>query len=139
MLIRQFEASEGEVTAATHLTTRLVFNSVTTGECFSGIVLDNAGVAFTKKANNGNSQITGEWLIAGTPGDFYVQRTVTQGSLTTDPGSGFLQLNATRTYSIRQIGTGDRTTIIFLEISDDAGGTNVVASATITMFAQVEE
>ena len=139
MLISQYEASEGAVTAATHLTTRTVFNTVTTGECFSGIVLDNAGVAFTKNADDGNSQITGEWLIAGTPANFYVQRTVTSGSLTTDPGAGFLQLNVTRTYSIRQIGTGDRTTKILLEISDDAGGTNIVASATITMFAQVEE
>lgn len=139
MLIHQNQESDGVVTEATNLTTRTVFNTVTTGECSSGIVLDNAGVAFTKNANNSNSQITGEWLIAGTPANFYVQRTVIQGTLTSDPGGGFLQLNATRTYSIKQLSTGSKTTIIFLEISDDAGGTNIVASATITMFAQIEE
>ena len=139
MLVHQIQDSEGAVTSAVNLTTRTIENSVTTGDCHSGIRLDNAGVAFTKNANNSNSQITGEWLLAGSAAGFFVQRTIISGTLDTDPGAGFLQLNATRTYAILQSSSGDQTTVIFLEISSDVSGVPIVDTATITMIAQVEE
>lgn len=137
MLVHQIQDSEGAVAEAVNLSTRMIINEVTSAECHAGIVLAGDGVAFTKNPNNSDSQITGEWLITGSAASFYVQRTIITGSLDTDPGSGFLQLNSTRTYAILQSGLGRQAAQIFLEISDDASGIPVVESATITMEALV--
>jgi len=116
-----------------NITNRTVSNIRFGATCHSGIKLDNDGILYTIQPNGGFSAIIGEWNINGPVGNFFAQRTILNGgSLEVDPGTGFLQLNADRIYDNQKSSIGLKRTTVFFEISDDAGGTNIIATATMT-------
>lgn len=132
MLVHQNQESEGTVSDTVTLTDRTVENTSDEAPVSSGIQLNSSGVLFTYQPNGGLSQITGEWLVSGSASGFFVQRTITVGTLETDPGAGFLQLNTTRDYVNLKSTNGSKTTTVFFEISSDVSGVPIVATATMT-------
>jgi len=106
--------------------------------CYSGIMFGSDGVLYAIQNNTGTSAIIGQWLVNGTPSDFYVSRMINSGTLNTDAGAGPLQLNAARLYRISRSITGAKTTIITCQLSDDVSGLPILDSATFTLIAEYE-
>lgn len=107
-------------------------------------VFQSDGVLFIDRSSNGgcvtgDSTITDEWFenspITGVGSGYYVDRTVTAGTLDADPGA-CVQLSSDRTYTVTRSSIGTDTTVIDFELHTAAGcaGT-AVASATITLTA----
>ena len=136
MLVHQVQETEGVGNDTVTLNDRTVVQAGFSGTIHSGIQLNSSGVLFTYQANGGTSQISGEWLVRGTASTFFVQRTITDGTLETDAGAGFLQLNSSRNYINEKSTTGSKSTTVFFEISSDAGGTTIVATATMTFVSE---
>lgn len=136
MLIHQIQSSGGAVSEAVTLNDRSIFRFRLSGTCHSGIKLGSDGVLSLIQSDGGFSQVTGEWLVAGTPADFYVQHTIIVGTLEVEPGSGFNQLNTDRIYDNQKASAGDKLTTVFFEIADDAGGTNILDTATMNFSSE---
>ena len=137
MLIHQTQSSEGIAGNTANIIDRTVSNSRPfDSPCHSGIRLGTDGVLRTFQAAGGLSGVQGEWLVNGSPGGFYTQRTIISGTLEVDPGAGFLQLNVDRNYDNQKASEGVKTTVVFFEIADDAGGTNVLSTATMTFRSE---
>lgn len=132
MLVHQTQTSEGAVIDTVVLGNRNVTNFRAVLPCESGIKLDSDGILYTVQNDGGFSAIIGEWLVSGTASTFYVEHTILDGTLETDPGPGFLQLNVDRIYINLKSSEGTKITTVFFEISSDASGTPVVATATMT-------
>lgn len=134
--IEETDGSSGAGVAGVNVINRLIFQQNFFSDCHAGVKLGSNGVLSTINAFGGFNPIEGEWLITGTAANFYVKRTIVSGTLDTDPGPGFLQLNTDRIYElIRDIdGTGN--TVLFLEFSSDASGVPIVASATYDITAE---
>ena len=137
MLVHQIQDTEGIVNNAVKLNSTTLIRISVNGPTFSGIQLQLTGDLFYRQTNGGLSQIAGQWLIFGSPGTFYVQRTIISGTLETDPGPGFLQLNATRSYTNRKDTIGVKTTEVFFEISDDVSGVPVIEMASMIFESEV--
>ena len=123
---------EGPPIDTVKITNRTVFSVRFSGTCHSGIIFRTSGVLNTIQANGGNSVVPGEWLVTGTASTFYLQRTIISGTLQSDPGGGFLQLNTTRTYEKQKNSAGNSVTVVFFELAADAGGTDILDTATMT-------
>ena len=132
MLVHQIHTSEGSASDTVVLNNRTIVRASASGTVSSGILLSNNGILFLYQANGGVSQVIGEWLVVGTASDFYVQRTVIDGTLEIDEGAGFLQLNVGRDYVNEQEFEGLKSTTVFFEIASDASGAPIVATATMT-------
>lgn len=132
MLVHQTQTSEGAASDTVTLNDRTVLREGFEGTINSGIQLNSSGVLFLVQANGGTSAVGGEWLVSGTASTFYAQRTIISGTLEVDSGAGFLQLNATRDYINQKSTSGLKTTVVFFEISSDASGVPLVATATMT-------
>ena len=140
MLVHMKQESEGAGVDAVKLSGRLVSNFAFGHACHSGILLGSTGVLFTIQENGGFSAVSGEWLVVGDSADFYVQRTITSGTLQTDPGTGFLQLNTSKTYdNIQTAQFQTKTTVVYFEISSNASGSPVIADATMTFASNRED
>lgn len=138
MILRQIHGTDGDAVAAVNVTDRTVFRFRIGDTCHSGIRFASDGVAFLIQANGGFSSIINEWLISGSAAGFWVQRTIISGTLEVDPGTGFLQLNATRTYDNQKVSIGPKTTSLFFEFSSDVSGSPIVATATMTFTSERE-
>lgn len=106
------------------------------GDAYSGVRFSSDGnmYAFQKA---GGVTVIGSWLVSGTNSDYYIVSTVDAGSLTTDPGRGPLQLNATRDFNcIDTSYTGGAVTAVVsftiedVATTDFAGPTGLSFSAT---------
>ena len=100
---------------------------------YSGLKVDADGGLYEKTPTGGWSRYA-TWLLAGTNTTYYVSRTVTEGSLTTDAGAGPLQCNADREYFISTNGPLKITTVV-VNLSNDVSGSPIVASASYTFSA----
>lgn len=136
MLVHQNQTSEGTVSANVKLNDRIVSNVIFDATCHSGIKTGGGGVLSTIQANGGFSAISGEWLISGTPAAFFIQRTITEGTLEVDPGTGFLQMNTDRIYDNQKSTIGVKTTKVFFEISSDVSGVPVIDTADMTFTSE---
>ena len=104
---------------------------------YSGVKFDDDGDVYRRQAGGGWSRV-GTWLQNGTNSDFYISRT-TSDTLDTDAGAGPLQMNSDRIYDVQRSGVGTDTAEVIFEISNDAGGTPVVAGpTTYTFYAEKE-
>lgn len=104
------------------------------GPSYSGVKFDIDGNMYKRQAAGGWSSI-GAWLFKGVASDYYVQRVVDSGTLTTDDGDG-VQLTANRIYDIQQ--TAPFVTleaVVTFELSTDAPGTSVEAGPTALSFS----
>lgn len=134
MLVHQITATKGEIaTQVLTLRDRTIINFTLDADCHSGVIFSSSGRLLRIQNNGSTSLIVGEWLVNGTPADFYVQRTIISGTLDekVDPGAGFLQLNTSRSYDNIKRSLGRKTTVVFFELSSDASGVPLVASATM--------
>lgn len=138
MLIHQIQVSEGASTPSVVLNSRTVSTVIVDRSCSSGIKLDSTGVLFTIQSNGGFSAISGEWLNNGTASNFYVRHNITSGTLETDPTENvWNQLSSDRTYiNLSNIQNISKTTQVFFEVSSDANGTTIVASANMTFTSE---
>lgn len=136
MLVHQHQTSEGSVSDSVKLTNRTVFRDRTGAQCHSGIQTNASGVLNLVQNNGGLSAVSGEWLLTGSAAGFWIQRTINSGTLETDPGAGFLQMNTSRLYENIQTGSGLKTTEVFFEISSDISGVPVVETATHTYHSE---
>jgi len=69
---------------------------------------------------------------AGVGSSFWIRRTITGGSLSTDPGAGWLALSTGRSF-VRNRTTnseGTNTCTLYFEIATDSGGSNIVATSS---------
>lgn len=136
MLIHQIQSSGGTVSEGVNINDRTIGGERLSGTCHSGIKLGSDGVLSTIQADGGFSQVTGEWMLAGTPSDFYVQHTIIVGTLEVEPGPGFNQLNTDRIYDNQRATAGVKLTTVFFEIADDAVGTNILDTATMNFASE---
>ncbi len=117
-----------------------------TGSKFSGT--GHAGIEFRsdgtefKTPINGNSGYTvdlGKWIDVGAPGDVWIQRTITGGSLgsfnSEDAGSGRLRLNVTRAFRIERASLGSDNLTCTFDFFDAASGGNNLYSFSRTFTA----
>jgi len=92
------------------------------GTVYSGIRFDSDGDIYAASPTGTYNRV-GTWLLSGTNTDFSVNRTIDAGTLTTDAGSGDLQLNADRTFDVQQATPGaDKTTDVTFQIRNWNGG-----------------
>ena len=137
MLVHQIHETEGIGNDNVKLLSIELFRLSVSGPTSSGIRLGSNGVLSYYQSNGGLSAISGQWLIFGDPSTFYVQRTILNGTLETDPGAGFLQLNTNRDYINLMALMGLKTTEVFFEISDDISGVPVIETATMTFNSEI--
>jgi hypothetical protein len=78
------------------------------------------------------------WLDAGSNTQVWVQRTIISGSLNTDAGSGVLACTSDRAFGVLQSVVGSTTCVIDLKFYSDSGGTQLLDTQRVTLFAQVE-
>lgn len=105
---------------------------------YAGLRFDSNGSVYERTAS-GVWVNTGAWLLDGAASDYYLWRTLDGGTLTQDDGDGN-QLNtddldyyiATSTPWFRRI------TIVTFSISDDSGGSNILATRQYTFQAYRE-
>ena len=90
----------GVVTAAVHLPANAFVSTGGTLPIYSGLKIDADGGLYERAPAGGFNRFA-TWLLKGTASTYYVQRTIIDGSLTTDPGTGWLQLNTDRIYDIQ--------------------------------------
>ncbi len=132
MLLRRIHDTDGAPLANVNITDRNIRNSIGSGTCHSGVSFGSDGVLSKIQANGGFSAISGQWLVTGAASTFFVQRTILSGTLEVDPGTGFLQLNSTRTYDNQKSSAGEKITEVFFEVSSDVSGVPIVDTATMT-------
>ncbi len=133
---QNWDSEQNVVGNLARINNRTISNVLSGGTCHSGIQLDNDGILYLIQANNGISAVIGEWNINGAVANFFVQRTIISGTLEIDPGAGFLVLSTDRIYDNQKSSVGVKTTEVFFEISDDAGGTNIIDTATMTFVSE---
>ena len=104
------------------------------GPSYSGVKFAIDGNMYRRQAAGGWSSI-GAWLLKGVASDYYVQRVVESGTLTTDDGDG-VQLTTDRIYDIQQPVPFDvLAALVTFEISTDAPGASVEAGPTALSFS----
>jgi len=130
MLVHQSHTSEGTVSAFVNITDRTISNAAVPGTVHSGVRVGSGGELFAIQANGGFSEISGEWLPVGTPGNFFVASTILSGTLEVDAGSTFVVCSTNRDYDNQKTTQGLKTTSILLTFSSDVSGVPVVATAT---------
>jgi hypothetical protein len=113
-------------------------NSVTTGLVIASTGEITLTTATIVTVQSGTRQ-TGWWLPTGAaPGtSYWVRRVLVSGSLSgSDPGSGWLSLSSSRTYSILRSTNGTSTCVLYFEIASDSAGTTIVGtSGNVTLTA----
>lgn len=99
------------------------------GTVYSGIKFDSDGDIYALSASGSYNRV-GTWLLSGTNTDFSINRTIDDGTLTTDAGAGDLQLNADREYDVQQATPGaDKVADVTFQIRNwNAGSPNVTYS-----------
>lgn len=130
------EGSSGAGIAGVNAANRIISNEQPLVPCHSGVKLGSDGVLSVVNAFGGFNVVAGEWLITGTAANFYVKRTIITGTLETDPGGTFLQLNVDRIYDNIQVPAGIKETTILLEFSSDVSGVPIVATATYELTSE---
>ncbi len=133
---QNWDSEQNVVGDLARINNRTVSNVVSGGTCHSGIQLDNDGILYLVQGNGGLSAVVGEWKINGASASFFVQRTIISGTLQVDPGAGFLVLSTDRLYDNQKSSVGIKTTEVFFEIADDAGGTNIIDTATMIFVSE---
>jgi len=99
----------------------------------SGIRFDSDGDIYAKSAGGSWNRV-GTWLLSGTNTDFSVNRTIDSGTLTTDAGSGDLQLNADRTFDVQNsVPASDNTADVTFQIQNWNGGSPNTTYSTRTL------
>ncbi len=137
MLIHEnWDSEQNPVGNLARISDRTVNRIRVNGTCHSGIKLDNDGILYLIQNDGGFSAIIGEWNINNPVANFFAQRTILSGTLEVDPGTGFLVLSTDRIYDNQKSSAGIKTTEVFFEISDDAGGTNIIDTATMTFISE---
>jgi hypothetical protein len=115
---------------------------------FGRIALDPADATVTLEFDtDGDGSMQGnvtnafEWFSPVTPGigtGYWIRLTVNSGTSPSGSAVGsWLQLSSARSWSLTRTTIGTFTGNYTLEIATDSGGTNIVASQTINMTAQV--
>ena len=137
MLVHQTWESEGAVTGVNIVSTTIISFS-TEGTVYSGVRFGSDGVLYRFQPNGGVSSLPLQWLLSGTASNYYLQRTINSGTLDTDAGTGWLQLNSNRDFNIQNTMIGIEEAEIYFEISSDMSGTPVVGDGTITFRAEKE-
>lgn len=137
MLVHMNQDSEGLGNDAVKLASVNLTRISVNGPSFSGIQMGSSGVLSYRQVNGGLSSVSGQWLVFGDPTAFYIQRTIISGTLETDPGAGFLQLNTSRSYTNKKSTIGVKVTEVFFEISSDASGVPIVETASMTFTSEV--
>ena len=105
-----------------------------TGTVYSGIKFDGDGNIYERTAA-GNWSLVGPWRLSGAASTYDLDRTIDSGSLTTDGGTGWLDMSTDRIYDVQQTVNGDKIANLTFSISNDAGST-ILANRSILLIAQ---
>jgi len=137
MLLRHIRGTDGAVSDFVNITDRTVNNFRISGTCHSGVRFASDGVLFKRQADDGLSSISGQWLGQGAASGFFVQHTIISGTLEVDPAvATFNQLNVDRDYDNRKSSEGEKTTVVFFELSSDVSGVPLLDTATMTFISR---
>lgn len=137
MITHQHHTSEGTVADFVNITDRTINNFRLSGTCHSGVRFGSSGVLSKRQANDGLSAISGQWLGQGTASGFFVQHTIISGTLEVDPAvATFNQLNVNREYDNQKSSEGEKTTVVFFELSSDVSGVPLLDTATMTFISR---
>ena len=131
-IVHALRESDGPAVDAVKLTDRDIIGENEFGSAKSGVRFGADGILYRFNGITGVSAIVGEWLVAGTSpaSSYYVKRTILSGTLETDAGENWLQMNADRDFVNIRSNTGTESASVFYEISSDMSGTPVVTTAT---------
>lgn len=104
--------------------------------CWAGVYLKSDGVEYAySSGGTPEGDSLGNWMDTGSSSDYWVQRTVTSGTLNDDDaGTGWLQLSTSRGFSFKN--TSDpslETCSITVKIATDSGGANIIDTKTYNL------
>ena len=100
---------------------------------YSGVKFSSDGQVYARQLRGGWTNV-GTWLHKGAAATFYLSRT-TDDVLTTDAGAGWLVMSSDRIYDMQRTSpTGISKASVTFEISNDSGGTPVVAGPQVYNF-----
>ena len=92
------------------------------GIIYSGIKFDADGDVYRRQVAGGWGRI-GTWLLSGVNTDYSISRIINSGTLTTDAGSGDLQLNTDRIFDVQNsTPSSTETASILVTLSNWNGG-----------------
>ena len=138
MSLIQFNIGGAQNTKVIALPSNNFLTSQIDGLTYSGLKIGSDGLLYERQPGGGWSSFD-TWLVTGTNTDFWVTRSVTSGSLTTDAGGTHptaLQLNSDRIWDV-QTETSKVCSVLF-KIWDVSDGTVLMASATYTFDASTD-
>jgi hypothetical protein len=101
------------------------------GNASAGIVFQSDGT-ITYNASDASLAGSANWFLPTTVAigaGFWIRRTITAGSLSTDPGAGWLALSTGRNYVRNRTSIGTNTCSLYFEIATDSGGSTIVATS----------
>lgn len=104
------------------------------GTIYSGVRFGSDGNLYRRQAAGGWS-VFAQWLVNGTASNFYLSRTINDGTLTEDAGSGQLQMNVNRDFDVQTAIEVEVTASVSFQLSDDVSGTPVVAGPRVYNFS----
>lgn len=106
-------------------------------DCYAGVRFNASGNEDTLGPTNGWVNDRGTWLDSGDVAEVWVQRVVNSGSLNNDdPGTGRLQLNTTREFSVVRTFVGTQSANVTFNFYDAASGGNLLDSVTYNIIAE---
>ena len=114
-----------------------VDNSDAATPVIAGIRYDADGDYYISDAG-GTYGSGGTWLTVGLNSEVWVERTVSAGTLDTDPGAGRLVLSTSRTYQESNSSVGTESSTITWDFYDAAAGGNLLATTTHDLIATVD-
>lgn len=101
---------------------------------YSTITFSSAGTW----SSTGGLTRSGTWKTgSGTGADYWIRWTTTAGTLTTGTAGTWQQLSTDRAFGRNQTILGSASCTGTVEIATDAAGTNIIATGTIVLVAEV--
>lgn len=135
---QEAHASGPRVSPSGNGVTNSVFSDQT---CYANMEYRSTGVEYenTLATSSAATVSRGNWLDGGASNEVWVQRVITSGTLSTDAGSGRLQLSSTRKFGITQSGQGTKTCTLTYNFYDAAsGGSLIGSSGSLILIAIVD-
>jgi hypothetical protein len=107
------------------------------GTATAGHELRNNGTAY-RLVQTTYTAISGQWLVSGLVANARARYTVVSGSPGGVTFGSWLDLSTTRLVTVSRSTTGTTSGVVDIEIADENDLTNILASARITLSAEID-
>lgn len=114
------------------------------GAAFDFAASPSSASASVSFGTDGSISLTGggsqSWFspnVAGVGASFWVRATLNSGAVSSGTTGSWLQLNSSRSWTCNRTGIGAISANLTIEIALDSGGSQIVATGTYTIEAEV--